>query len=117
LASNIHGREELLLSLDKHPKLEYYLSRIVFRIHAVKRMFQRRISEEDVKHVLATGEVIENYPNDIPYPSKSLLGWRGSRPLHVVAADNLESDETIVITVYEPDPQEWEAGFARRKPR
>ena len=93
------------------------MSRIVFRIHAIKRMFQRRISEEDVKHVLATGEVIESYPNDLPYPSKLLLGWRGNRPLHVVAADNVESGEPIIITVYEPDPQEWEAGFARRKPR
>lgn len=80
-------------------------------------MFQRRISEEDVKHVLATGAVIENYPNDIPYSSKLLLGWRGNRPLHVVAAENAESNETIVITVYEPDAQEWEAGFARRKHR
>lgn len=93
------------------------MSRIVFRIHAIKRMFQRQVSEEDVKQVLATGEMIESYPNDRPYPSKLLLGWRGSRPLHVVAADNVQSDETIVITVYEPAPQEWEAGFARRKPR
>lgn len=89
----------------------------MFRVHAIKRMFQRQISEEDVKHVLATGEVIERYPNDIPYPSKLLLGQRGSRPLHVVAADNAEGDETIVVTVYEPDPQEWDAGFTRRKPR
>lgn len=59
-----------------------------------------------MKHVLPTGEVIESYPNDLPYPSKLMLGWRGNRPLHVVAADNLESGETIVITVYEPDPQE-----------
>lgn len=80
-------------------------------------MFQRRISEEDVKQVLATGEIIESYPNDIPYPSKLLLGWRGNRPLHIVAADNTDNDETVVITVYQPHPHEWEAGFARRKPR
>lgn len=80
-------------------------------------MFQRQVSEEDVRQVLTEGQLIENYPNDVPYPSKLLLGWRGSRPLHVVAADNTEGDETIVITVYEPDPQEWEAGFVRRRPR
>ncbi|CUS33223.1 conserved hypothetical protein [Candidatus Nitrospira nitrificans] len=80
-------------------------------------MFQRRISEENVKQVVAAGEIIESYPKDTPYPSKLLLGWQGSRPLHVVAADNVESDETIVITAYEPDPQEWETGFARRKPQ
>jgi hypothetical protein len=25
-------------------------------------------------------------------------------------------DAIIVITVYEPDPDQWEAGFERRKP-
>jgi hypothetical protein len=33
----------------------------------------------------------------------------------IVAADTLEG-ETIVITVYEPDPALWEPGFEREKP-
>jgi len=44
-----------------------------------------------------------------------MLGWRGERPLHIVAADTPES-KTIVITVYEPDPALWEPGFERKKP-
>ena len=32
---------------------------LIFRLHAIKRMFQRRISEDDVRHVLKTGETIE----------------------------------------------------------
>lgn len=90
-------------------------SRLVFRLHAIQRMFQRRISESDVRHVLTTGEVIEVYPDDTPYPSRLVFGWRGSRPLHVVVADNLEARETIVITVYEPDPGQWESGFRRKR--
>ena len=43
------------------------------------------------------------------------MGWLGHRPLHVVAADNAEANETIVITVYEPDPPRWEPGFRRRR--
>jgi hypothetical protein len=43
-----------------------------------------------------------------------LLGWRDLRPVHVVAADTPEN-ETIVITVYEPDPSLWEFGFERKK--
>jgi len=43
------------------------------------------------------------YPDDTPYPSRLLLGWRGDKPLHVVAAYNAQDDEQIVITVYEPD--------------
>jgi len=34
---------------------------------------------------------------------------------HVVAADNRKAGETIVITVYEPNPEEWEPDFKRRK--
>ena len=89
--------------------------KLIFRVHAVQRMFQRRISVEDVRHVLDTGEVIEEYPDDIPYPSRLILGERNQRPLHVVAAENTLNQETIVVTVYEPDPDQWEPGFRRRK--
>ncbi|MDO8689959.1 MAG: DUF4258 domain-containing protein [Dehalococcoidia bacterium] len=88
---------------------------LVFRTHAIRRMFQRGISREDVRHVLSTGETIEEYPDDAPYPSRLLLGWRGSRPLHVVVADNVEVGEAIVVTVYEPDSGQWNAGFRRKK--
>jgi hypothetical protein len=91
------------------------IKRPIFRVHAIKRMFQRRISEEDVLDVLTRGEVIEEYPDEVPYPSRLVLGWKGSRPIHVVVADDLESQESIVITVYEPDPGQWEPGFRRRK--
>lgn len=90
--------------------------RIIFRIHAIQRMFERGIDEADVRVVLTTGEVLEDYPTDTPYPSRLLLGWRGIRPLHVVAAYNATDDETIVITVYVPDPDQWEDRFRRRKP-
>jgi hypothetical protein len=44
--------------------------RLIFRVHAIQRMFQRRISEEEVKQVVATGEAIETYPTDKPFPSR-----------------------------------------------
>jgi len=89
--------------------------RLVFRTHAIRRMFQRRISPEEIRHVLETGVIVEEYPGDLPYPSRLVLGWHRTRPLHVVAADNPAEQETIVITVYEPDPDQWEPGFTRRK--
>ena len=88
---------------------------VIFRIHAVQRMAQRGISEIDVLSVLTAGETIEAYPDDTPYPSRLLLGESASRPLHVVAAENSRAHETIVVTVYEPDPLLWEAGFRRRR--
>jgi hypothetical protein len=87
---------------------------VIFRVHAVQRMFERNISEEDVKHILITGESIEEYPTDRPYPSRLVLGWRKRRPLHVVAAYNNDEEQTIVVTVYEPDPAQWTADFRRR---
>lgn len=89
---------------------------ITFRVHAVQRMFERQISEENVKYVIHTGEIIENYPTDLPYPSKLVVGWIGAKSLHVVLAENIEQKEWIVITVYEPDPNKWDDGFKRRKP-
>ena len=56
--------------------------RLVFRVHAVQRMFQYRISEDDVRHVLEGGETIKNYPDDTPYPSRVVLGWLASRDLY-----------------------------------
>lgn len=91
--------------------------RLVFRVHAIQRMFHRRIAEEEVKQVVTTGETIETYSTDKPFPSRLILGWSGSRPIHVVAADNAGAQETIIVTVYEPDSEEWEQGFKRRKRR
>ena len=88
---------------------------LIFRVHAIERMFRRGISKDDVRSVLEGGQVIEEYPEDQPYPSRLILGWCGSRPLHVVTSDDSNTHETIIITVYEPDPAKWEAGFSRRR--
>lgn len=89
--------------------------KLVFRQHAIQRMFERRISVEDVNAALANGKIIENYPNDTPYQSRLLLGYAAARPLHVVVADNASDEEQIIITVYEPDPAQWELTFTLRK--
>ena len=49
-------------------------SRLVFRVHAIQRMYQRTISAAEVRHVIATGETVEDYPDDTPYPSRLVLG-------------------------------------------
>jgi hypothetical protein len=90
-------------------------ARLVFRIHAVQRMSERGISEREVREILSIGETIEESPDDTPYASRLVLGWCRGRPLHVVAAENAEAQETIVITVYDPDPTLWEPGFRQRR--
>lgn len=89
--------------------------KLTFRLHAVKRMFERNVDADDVRQVLQNGEVIEDYPNDTPYPSCLILGWCGIRPLHVVVAFNAVDKERIIITVYEPDRAQWDSTFRTRR--
>lgn len=88
--------------------------KITYRLHAVKRMFERKIGAEEVRYVLETGEVIEEYSDDTPYPSRLILGCYKGRVIHVVAANNRLDEQIIVITVYEPDPSEWDLECRKR---
>jgi hypothetical protein len=45
-------------------------AQVVFSGHAIQRMFQRGIRREDVLAVLSSGEVVAEYPDDTPYPSR-----------------------------------------------
>jgi len=89
---------------------------VIYQRHAVERMAQRGVSEEDVMHVLLTGESIQVYADDTPFPSELILGWRDGRPLHIIVATDSIQRRKIVITVYEPHPGQWEADFRRKKP-
>ena len=48
--------------------------RFVFRVHAIQRMYQRHISEDEVQNVIETGETIEDYPDDFPLPQSFSAG-------------------------------------------
>lgn len=88
--------------------------RLIYRQHAIKRMFERCITRNDIVEALSNGRKIEEYPSDTPYPSCLWLGFSSGRPIHVVFADNLEACERIIITVYEPDPSQWDNKFTER---
>ncbi len=88
--------------------------KFMYRIHAIERMFERDISEQDIESVVFNGEVIKNYPNDKPYPSRLSLGFIKKRPVHLVYSLD-DQENIIVITVYEPEPDKWYTGFKKRK--
>ena len=70
----------------------------------------------EVLQVLETGEIIEKYTDDTPYPSCLIVGWtEAKRPLHIVCAPVPTEERLIIITTYQPDSNRWEADFKRRK--
>ena len=89
--------------------------KLIFRIHALKRMFERDIPKESINTALTKGVVIENYPDDLPYPSRLILGFDNIGALHLVVAEDKEDQAEIIITVYRPDSEKWSEDFKRRK--
>lgn len=89
--------------------------RLVFRVHAVQRMFERGISERRVRQALEAGDIIEDYSAEMPEPSRLILGFQGKRPFHVVTSESTETNEITVVTVYVPDPEKWKKDFRSRR--
>lgn len=88
--------------------------KIYFRVHAVQRMFERRVSAKKALQILRTGETIEDYSSEMPEPSRLILGFQGHRPLHIVTSENPDRNETTIITVYVPDLNRWNKDFKSR---
>jgi len=87
----------------------------MFRIHAVQRMFERRIALKKVVLAIQSGETIEDYSAEMPEPGRLILGFQGKRPFHVVTSENQDTNETTIITVYLPDPEKWNKSFRSRR--
>jgi len=97
--------------LDKD-SIEY---NIEYRLHASRRLFNRRISPDDVEFVLDNGVLIEEYLDDVPFPSVLVSGTRKNKAhLHIVVAINEEEKTIIVITAYRPASGKWTDNYSRR---
>ncbi len=89
---------------------DYELSR-----HAFRRIVERNISAAEISEAGANAVVIEDYPADKYSPSCLLLRFTvGSRPLHIQVSRQ-ESETTRIVTIYEPNPTEWNANFTVRR--
>jgi hypothetical protein len=92
-----------------------YGENIQWERHVLERLISRNIAREAVLQILRSGECIENYPDDYPFPSALFLGWQQDKPLHVVAALDETVPEVYIITAYEPDLEHFEPDFKTRK--
>jgi hypothetical protein len=78
------------------------------------RLQKRNINPSDVRCCIMTGEIIEQYPTDYPYPSCLTLGFdMGNKHLHVVVGCG--NGFIWLVTAYYPDPNEWESDNKTRK--
>ena len=81
--------------------------RFEFTEHAVDQIIIRRISIEEFRQVVASGEVIEDYPDDKYGPSCLILGYTEShRPIHIQCSHPTR-EILKIITVYQPHPSQW----------
>ena len=85
-----------------------------FTIHAFERCAERAILPEEIKCVILSGEIIEDYPKDKYGPSCLIYGiTEEGRILHVQCS----IDPVWIITAYDPtlNPEEWDKDFKRRR--
>ena len=67
------------------------MSKIKWSVHCFERMQERDISRADVKNCILNGKIIEDYPNDFPYPSCLIFGYTIKEiVIHVVAGSDGE---------------------------
>lgn len=82
--------------------------------HASQRCIQRRITQQDIRNCIMTGEIIEQYPDDFPFPSCLIYGHTADEKiLHVVASDNGEASK--IITAYYPNTIKFETDLKTRR--
>ena len=83
--------------------------------HAIRQMARpdRMITTSDVRAVIESGELIEDYPYDPRGHSCLMLGFGTTgRPIHVVCSP--KDDYLAIITAYVPDADKWTKDFRVR---
>ena len=86
-----------------------------FSKHAVDQSILRKIRVQEVREAITNGQVIEDYPED-KYGSSCLIcgSTKAKRPVHVQCS--YPSRPIIkIITVYEPNPQQWNEDLTQRR--
>jgi hypothetical protein len=85
-----------------------------FSRHALKRVVERNIGDQDIRQAGMHATILEDYPDDKYSPSCLLLGFTNTgRPLHIHVSV-AETELVKIITIYEPDPSEWVKYSQRR---
>jgi hypothetical protein len=83
--------------------------------HVTMRLEKRAISAGILRNAVASFEVIEAYPNDKYLPSYLVRAeWQGD-VIHAHIATDVEDHNVRVVTMYVPNPAEWNEDFRIRR--
>lgn len=92
-------------------------NRIRITDHADEEAESENLSFDEVFVSVFQGEIIEDYPDDTPYPSCLIYGNAFvGEPVHSVWAYNKDNQWAVLITVYRPDPTRW-INWRERRPK
>ena len=92
------------------------INRIRITDHADEEAQADNLSFEEIFTSVLRGEIIEQYPDDKPYPSCLILGKNfKNEPIHSVWAYNAEANASVSITAYRPDPKKWMEDWKTRR--
>ncbi len=90
--------------------------KVIITDHADEEAENDALSFDEIYFSVVHGEIIEEYPQDKPYPSCLVYGDTfGGDPVHSVWAYNEANGFGVIITVYRPDPARWESDWKTRR--
>ena len=92
----------------------FHEDKVFVSAHAAERFNQRGINVRDIREAINSGEIIEQYPEDYPYPSCLVWGKNLSgKCIHAVLSD--EGSSSRIITAYFPSFDKWSEDFKLRR--
>jgi hypothetical protein len=95
--------------------LAFAQGRYRYTIHGAQQRIARGIQRQEIEEAIAAGEIIEDYPTHHYGPACLILGQTNrGKALHLLCSVQPMVD---LVTVYEPDPHEWERDLKTRRPK
>ena len=103
-----------MLDINQIKSLAENKENVIITAHVFSQIKIRKIRISDILTAIKDGEIIEQYPNDFPYPSCLVFGYTSDEtPIHIVCG--VGDGKLWIITAYFPDPNRWEKDLKTRK--
>ena len=98
---------DLIRSLTAEKKIRW-------TTHGLERMQEKDISRREVFDCIFHGEVIEDYPDDYPFPSCLIFYMvNKDKPIHCVIG--CDGEKVYIITTYIPNLIKFEPDYKTRR--